>query len=263
MFAVWITILKIADFFISLCFYSLFGHVCRFYFGYGTCGVELSSRVELSHIIFILWWLSITYFRSFAVFSTTAYFLFRKSVNRSVYVCKIKLMLKRMWKERAATVAVTVKDIADDNDSKGVESTEASFLSRRVEQNGMGITRSLSEAEPGGIRSLRPSLVSRQVVFISSVIFIIDPVLWSYLQTYRYMSIIVNCWSRDTRAGAKCGSAKVQMFKCVRCRSWCEWKGHRNHNLNGNRPMWTRYRHRVFDIMYFDLKSWISRISTT
>ena len=32
---VWITILKIRDFFISLCFYSLFDHICHF--GNGTC----------------------------------------------------------------------------------------------------------------------------------------------------------------------------------------------------------------------------------
>jgi len=34
---------------------------------------------------------------------------------------------------------------------------------------------------------------------------------------------------------------------------------------SSSRPMWTRYRyrHRVFDLMYFYLKSWISGISTT
>ena len=56
----------------------------------------------------------------------------------------------------------SIKVIAEDNDIKGVKTTETSFLSCRAEQNGMGITRSLPETEPCGFRGLRTGLVSKQ-----------------------------------------------------------------------------------------------------
>ena len=81
----------------------------------------------------------------------------------------------------------------------------------------------------------------------------------THYTTYVLQTIPLSVWvSRLLDTG---GTGKRAFFIMFRLSLTCLSRAQRTEK-NG-RPMWTRYRHRVFSLMYFDLKNSISGISTT